>query len=108
MLSLVTNQTIRDAVTEAVSTESIYLFGSQAQGNARKDSDIDLAVILTAGGFMTYQDRVGARVLLSRQLKAVKAEYDVDLIVYTKDEWKQLQSSDSSFIRAIKNGEKLA
>ena len=108
MLTQTTKQSIITAITDSVPTQSLYLFGSQATGNARPESDIDLAVILKYAGFLSYMERIATRVKLSKQLESVKAQYEIDVIVYTEDEWNQIQSSGSAMTRAIKSGEKLA
>ena len=108
MLTQSTKQSIVSVITASVPTQSLYLFGSQTTGNANPESDIDLAVILKYSGFLSYMERIKTRIKLSKQLEKVKTQYEIDVIVYTEDEWNQIQPSGSAMTRAIKNGEKLA
>ena len=44
---------------------SVYLFGSQADGRAHRDSDVDVAVLLNRVVFESAEARFDARVRLS-------------------------------------------
>ncbi len=57
--------------------QAIYLFGSQARGNANRDSDIDIAVLLEAD----YTEKSGAiKIQLYEEL--IKAGLDnIDLVI---------------------------
>ncbi|MDR0914795.1 MAG: nucleotidyltransferase domain-containing protein [Oscillospiraceae bacterium] len=37
---------IKDSILQTVPAEAIYLFGSYAKGNAKKDSDLDIYVVI--------------------------------------------------------------
>ncbi|MBD3897954.1 nucleotidyltransferase domain-containing protein [Halomonas sp. ML-15] len=47
MLTVAQHQTLLDLLRQALpSLQAVYLFGSQASGQAQQDSDIDLAILL--------------------------------------------------------------
>ncbi len=58
----------------------VYLFGSQATGRARPDSDIDLAVLLTEADSYTHLER---RLYLGNQLEQILQQH-VDVIVLNR------------------------
>lgn len=77
--------------------KEIILFGSQVEGNASKDSDIDLCVIT--------QKREKRKIDLLRDLRRAIAPvltYPVDLLVYDKDEFYERANVSSSFEHKIK------
>lgn len=63
-------------ILQRASPVAVYLFGSQAQGRTRTDSDIDLAIVLPPGGFLTAVERMDLVV----QLEDI-TERQVDLLV---------------------------
>lgn len=81
------------------SVERVILFGSHASGRARAASDIDLIVVQrTDHGFL---DRLGElyRLLLP--------QIDLDLLVYTPDEFERLVH-ERRFVRdAVRTGREL-
>lgn len=64
-----------------IRAERVWLFGSQARGDAGTDSDIDLLAIISDSSVSRYQRAVAAR----REL----ADFNVpmDIVVMTHDEW---------------------
>lgn len=80
----------------------VLLFGSYAQGTAQTESDVDLLVVLNKEGMSgSYSEMLENRKSVSQLLRELRKKIPVDLLVYTKDEWTALKSSDSSFIRQI-------
>jgi transcriptional regulator with XRE-family HTH domain/predicted nucleotidyltransferase len=80
----------------------VILFGSYALGTPRKDSDIDIVVILDKEGKSdSYAAMIQNRMEVYRRLRQMRARYPMDVLVYTKDEWEELRASGSSFIRGI-------
>lgn len=59
---------------------SAYLFGSHVRGTAHRESDIDIAVLLSRGHYPNADARFEARVTLTSQLTAALGQ-DVDLVV---------------------------
>lgn len=60
---------------------SVYLFGSQAEGRAHRESDVDLAVLLDRGTFPAARERFEARLLMSARFQAALGSRPVDLVV---------------------------
>ena len=97
---------IRKQITDGLNTSPrplrVILFGSCAHGASHDDSDIDLVVILDKEGKSdTYKALINNRVEISKRLRALKRQYPMDILVYTKDEWEELKASKSSFIQKI-------
>ncbi len=61
--------------------DSAYLFGSHAEGRAHRESDVDVAVLLSWKHHPTARDRFEARVSLGSELIAVLHHNEVDLVV---------------------------
>jgi predicted nucleotidyltransferase len=69
----------------ALHPRKIVLFGSRAEGTARKDSDYDLLVV------MELDDPAGPRsVPVQRLLQGLPVPFDV--IVYTPEEWEAFRT----------------
>ena len=96
---------IKDEILHCLKEEKVHkiiLFGSHAYGTPYADSDIDLIIISDNDGMSkTYKDYLENKNYLSKKLLKLRKKYPLDLIVYTKDEWSFLKSSNTSFIRSI-------
>ena len=96
---------IKEAIIKLLKDQDIYkifLFGSYATGNAHNDSDVDLLVILNKNGISNnYKTLLENKKVISKPLHELRKSVPIDLLVYTKDEWKILKNSKSSFIKRI-------
>jgi len=66
-----------------IHAERVWLFGSQARGNAGIDSDFDLLAVVPVSTVSRYQRAVAAR----RELAGFNIP--VDIVVMTHDEWEK-------------------
>lgn len=66
--------------------EKVYLFGSQARGDATEDSDIDFLIIHNS------HEPKRQRALPFRKLLRGQTVYPVDILIYTPDEFENEQS----------------
>ena len=62
-------QRIKQALQRVVPTAKVILYGSEARGDARADSDIDLLILL--------QDK--ERITLNDRMKLTEPLYDIEL-----------------------------
>ncbi|MCB4790538.1 MAG: nucleotidyltransferase domain-containing protein [Elusimicrobia bacterium] len=87
----------------------IILFGSYATGMVRKDSDIDLLIVLNTNGIAkNYNQRLKKKILVRNSILEFSKKMPIDLLVYSKDEYKKFIELKSSFAREImKNGKVL-
>ncbi len=93
---------IVERITKAFNTERIILFGSYATGKQHEDSDIDLLVVLNEHGRAgTYLEKIQRRLQIARLFYDILTRIPMDILVYTKDEWDELQRMNSSFIREM-------
>lgn len=60
---------------------SVYLFGSQAEGRAHRESDVDLAVLLDWQRHPTAAGRFDARLLLISDAMSLLGTNEVDLVI---------------------------
>ena len=87
-------------LVEGLQPERIYLFGSQARGEAAEDSDIDLLVILPESDLPRHQREARSYDLLWRLTAPV------DVLVFTKEEFNRTSQVRTSLASNVKsNGE---
>ena len=80
-------------IAEQFNPERIILFGSRARGRARRDSDVDLLVVMRFKG-------QGAR-KAAEILNRVEPQFAVDLIVRTPQELRWRLAQDDPFLAEI-------
>ena len=86
--------TIVDIVVREFSPKMIIVFGSVARREARDDSDVDLMVVMdTEDGFKTRPFPI------LRKLRTV--DVDMDIQVYTPDEYELKKDDERSFVNKI-------
>nr|WP_172596786.1 nucleotidyltransferase domain-containing protein [Clostridium butyricum] len=83
---------IEEQIIQLYNPEKIILFGSCAKGMAKKDSDIDLCVILE------YENK---KDILIDMLLKIEYERDVDFILYKPNEWKKYIKDSGTFASLI-------
>ena len=74
---------------------SAYLFGSEAQGRAHRESDVDVAVLLSRTVYPLAADRFEVRLRLTGQLQAA-VRREVDLVI--------LNDASPQLVRRIMTG----
>ena len=84
----------------------IVLFGSHANGMATSDSDIDIMVILDDDTVArTYEERINKRLSISKLVREINYETALDILVYSKEEFRLLKERGNSFLKEVeKNG----
>lgn len=85
-----------EAIVSTFDPEAVLLFGSQARGDARSDSDVDLLVI-----FDVVEDRRERRVELRRLLN--RQPFAKDVLVATRDEVER-PATGSALAEALREG----
>lgn len=83
---------IRNQIVEIAEPTFIYLFGSQAKGTARPESDIDLCIVARTEH---------KRRLLTELYFKVEAEIPIDFLLYTPEEWEHCLADELSFANVI-------
>jgi len=82
--------------------ERVIVFGSYAEGEPDRDSDIDLVVVLNSDETPeTYRQKRANRLLVRQALDTLNRDYALDVLVYTLPEWRRFQDSGSAFSREI-------
>ena len=86
---------------EKLEVEKIIVFGSFAKGNYTPFSDVDIAIIV----------RKSNKKFLERQDEFIEyfddVEIDVNLIIYTKEEFEKLIKERNSFVKEILKGKEV-
>jgi len=68
------------------------VFGSTAKGQAREDSDLDVALVVPDPDDPTEFDRTELALSIPRRLRYINAKVTLDILVYTGSEFEQLAS----------------
>ncbi len=80
----------------------IYLFGSVALGKERKESDIDIVVILDKEGVAkSFDEKIKEKVLVRNAIFNISLEIPIDLLVYSKSEFVKLREINNAFASEI-------
>lgn len=80
----------------------IILFGSHAYGDAQKDSDIDLIVVLNNNDMpKTFKEKMRYQLLVRNAILDINKEIPIDLIVYTKPMFEKFNHLGSMFSKEI-------
>ena len=80
----------------------IILFGSYANGHPNEHSDIDLVVILDNNHVSkTYQERLDKRLRIRKSVIEINRKVALDLLVYSKEEWRIVREYGNPFIDEI-------
>ena len=85
-----------------LSPEKIILFGSYAKGTPTADSDIDLYVV-TKDDFIpqSWQEKNCIYLSISREIRDLRKQVPIDLIVHTKKMHEKFIALNSFFSREI-------
>ncbi len=95
-------QAMTDALVAASSPRCIVLFGSQATGSAKDDSDVDF-LIVEDGPFRDERARLKEMTRLWKVLAPFRTP--TDLLVYTTDEVKRWSATTNHVVaRAMREG----
>jgi predicted nucleotidyltransferase len=82
----------------------IVLFGSYAKGTANEDSDIDMLVILDNNDVAkTYEERLKKKLYINRLVRNINYKIALDILVYSKEEYKIVKNYGNYFIDEIEN-----
>jgi predicted nucleotidyltransferase len=98
------NTILNDLVVllQASDPYKIILFGSHANGNPNKDSDIDIMVILDNDHVSkTYQERLDKKVYIRTLVLEVNRKVPLDILVYSKAELKKIKEYGNQFVEEI-------
>lgn len=60
---------------------SAYLFGSESEGRAHRESDVDVGVLLSRSAHPTARDRFDQRLLLASRLPGTLGGRPVDVVI---------------------------
>ena len=100
-----------DQLLEALKKANPYriiLFGSHAKGTADENSDIDMLVILDNNEVAkTYEERLAKKLYINRLVRNINYKIALDILVYSKEEYKIVKNYGNYFINEIENTGKI-
>ncbi|MDC7238943.1 MAG: nucleotidyltransferase domain-containing protein [Spirochaetales bacterium] len=80
----------------------IIMFGSVASGLTNESSDIDLAVIINKDDLpQSYDEKLDNSLLVRDAILDISFEVPIDLLVYTRREFMELESNNKPFFSEI-------
>lgn len=85
---------VTHAIVEHFHPQRIILFGSQARGDARRDSDLDLCVV------METSERPIERIITVASIFKLPS-WPMDIVVYTPEEYEERRQIKGSFVYTI-------
>jgi predicted nucleotidyltransferase len=86
----------------------VILFGSYAKGTADENSDIDMVVILDNNDVAkTYEERQNKKLYINRLVRNINYKIALDILVYSKEEYKIVKNYGNYFIDEIENTGKI-
>ena len=88
-------------IVDGFNPTHVLLFGSHAKGTATEDSDLDVIVVSDAFAGVPFVKRTGT------VLRAIRFPRHVDVICYTREEFKQIRTRSSIVIDALDHCEAL-
>jgi uncharacterized protein len=105
------NNNYIDQLLEALKQADLYrviLFGSYAKGTADENSDIDMVVILDNNDVAkTYEERQNKKLYINRLVRNINYKIALDILVYSKEEYKIVKNYRNYFIDEIENTGKI-
>jgi predicted nucleotidyltransferase len=105
------NYSYIDQLLEALKKSDPYriiLFGSYAKGNADENSDIDMVVILDNNDVAkTYEERLSKKLYINRLVRNINYKIALDILVYSKEEYKIVKNYGNYFIDEIERTGKI-
>jgi predicted nucleotidyltransferase len=100
-----------DQLLEALKQSDPYrivLFGSYAKGVADENSDIDIMVILDNNDVAkTYEERLKKKLYINRLVRKINYKIALDILVYSKEEYKIVKNYRNDFIEEIEKTGKI-
>jgi predicted nucleotidyltransferase len=86
----------------------VILFGSYANGNPTKDSDLDVLVILDSDDFVkSFKEKIERKMPVSKILLEINYQIAMDILVYSRAEFECLKEKDNFFIKEIETSGKV-
>lgn len=80
----------------------VIIFGSVVTGIVNDSSDIDLAVIINKDSLpKSYDEKLENKILVRNAILDISFEIPIDLLVYTKKEFIQLEINNKPFYSEI-------
>ena len=82
--------------------EKIILFGSAVSGQIGPDSDLDLLIIMDTDYLpKTYKERMEYRLQIQRKVRDIGKKVPLDLLIYTRPEYKLITHDMSAFMKDV-------
>jgi len=89
---------------KALKPYQVILFGSYANGNPTRDSDIDVVVVLDSDDFVkTHKEKMDRRRPVREAVMEIRYKIPMDILVYSKAEINYLRKEGYGFVKEIDN-----
>jgi len=99
-------QSIREILHHVAPSAEVILYGSEARGDARKDSDIDLLILLDKEK-LSNQDIINITYPLYDLESMLHYQVNISPLVYSRKQWYDRPFRTPFFINVMNEGERL-
>jgi len=97
---------IKSVISKVAPTSEVILYGSEARGDAREDSDIDL-LILVDKDEISYQEKVDITNPLFELELQNDCSVNISPLVYTRKQWYERPFRTPFYINVMNEGIRL-